>query len=341
MNPTHSSSSDPAQSAKPSLHTLYRKPLLDLGVTGNEDLRGIYSPGYDPETVGRYVQSQFIQDADVYATRYTNTSYWRCLIERAFVVAGIDPLAGEVILDLGSGAGNTIFPLLELCPQSLVIASDLSVKMLALLKRALPETRTAERIAILELNAEDLDFHPESFDLVVGGAILHHLLSPERTLEGCSRILKPGGHAIFFEPFENGNAILARIYNIIANYPLEGLPPDVLNFLRHFVQDLDIRKGRDKSAPIFGRLDDKWCFTRRYFEEFSTRFGFSQCTIYPLLKTEGQFEHQTEIYLRLGLNRTRDDFPDWAWEMVRQLDSGFSEDLKTDMLIEGCIILRK
>lgn len=328
------------QSSRTDWHNLYRKPLLDLGTSGNEDFSGIYSHGYDPETVSQYVQAQFLRDAETYVAKYTNTDYWRRLIRRAFDTAGIDSPVNEVILDLGSGAGNTIFPLLELCPRSTVIASDLSARMLALCKKALPPGVGKERIGLLELNAEDLDFDPGSFDLVVGGAILHHLLRPELTLEGCARILKPGGHAIFFEPFENGNAILGHIYNIIASYPEFGLPSDIKRFFKHFAHDLNLRKGRDKSAPIYRQMDDKWYFTRRYFEEFAERFGFSRCTIYPLHGPERQFERQTEVYLRLALNRAHKDLPEWAWEMLRQFDA-FSDDLKNEMLIEGCIILRK
>lgn len=208
----------------------------------------------------------------------------------------------------------------------------------------------------MELNAEELDFFPQTFDLVIGSAVLHHLLNPGLTIEGCARILKPGGHAIFFEPFENGNAILARIYHAvisrrvtilskvcrtISNRHGGDLPKDVRSYLTRFVHDSALRKGRDKSAPVFRKLDDKWCFTKRYFEGLSEKFGFSRCTIYSLHDTARQFEDQTEVNLRLGPGRTRDALPDWAWEIIRQFDSAFSEDLKADMLIEGCVILRR
>ena len=44
-------------------------------------------------------------------------------------------------------------------------------------------------------------FVPESFDLVTGAAILHHLIDPSRALVAAHRALKPGGFAMFFEPF--------------------------------------------------------------------------------------------------------------------------------------------
>ena len=88
-------------------------------------------------------------------------------------------------------------------------------------------------------------------------------------------------------------------------------------------------------------MDDKRCFTKSYFEELSEGFGLPRCTIYPIHDAAWQFEHQTEVYLRRGLGRKRGGLPGWAWEIVRRFDSTFSEDLKADMLIEDCIMLRR
>lgn len=49
------------------------------------------------------------------------------------------------------------------------------------------------------MDANRLTFEDESFDVVFGGAILHHL-DIERTLKGVHRVLKPGGRILFLEP---------------------------------------------------------------------------------------------------------------------------------------------
>lgn len=59
-------------SENPAWHRLYRRPLLDLRQTGNLDFSGIYSPGYGLETVGQYVQTQFLDGAERYAARTGN-----------------------------------------------------------------------------------------------------------------------------------------------------------------------------------------------------------------------------------------------------------------------------
>jgi ubiquinone/menaquinone biosynthesis C-methylase UbiE len=319
---------------------LYTGSLEDLG-SQNEQLKGILSPGYSSDLVSSYVQWQFLECAEELAARIESISYTRHLLATAMERIGW-PVAGPVrILDLGSGAGNTIIPLLELCPDAELLATDLSVKMLAVLRRMLAERGWLDRCTLMELNAESLDFLPESCDLVTGGAILHHLHRPDLCLEGCSRVLKKDGWAVFFEPFENGNGILAVAMERILDDPRAGeLPPEIVRHFRLFKDDYHLRKGRDKSDPRFHLLDDKWCFTKSYFADALRGCDFRQCIIYPLHETRTQFQRQMETQLRLGAGRPPEDLPPWAWEMVRQYDR-FSEDMKADLLIEGCILLRK
>lgn len=325
---------------------LYKLPLFDLGSAGNEELMSILSPIYDDSVINQYIQSQFAESARVYIEKYQHIEHFTNLVSTAFQRIELCAQNELTILDIGSGAGNTIFPLLELCPHSRVIASDLSVEMLVSLKEGMKEfitDRDADHgCLLLQLNAEQLDFVEESFDLVIGGAILHHMVSPEKTLSGCARILKQGGYAIFFEPFEEGNIILRNVYNTILNDSRQGtLSSEVRTLFHALIVDYDARMVRDKSLPKFRGLDDKWFFNKRYFLDLSEKHGFSECIIYPLHSTERQFELQTEVYLRLGRGKTRDALPDWVWEIVRQYDQCFSEDTKKDLLIEGCLILKK
>jgi ubiquinone/menaquinone biosynthesis C-methylase UbiE len=322
---------------------LYKYKLFDLGeITGDSRMRGICSPVYDESVVSKYVHAEFLEGASTYYEKYQNVAHFRALLSTALQRISVRSTRGLRILDLGSGAGNTVIPLLELCPDSFVIASDLSKELLAMLKRAVSERGLVRSCALLQLNAEELDFQPSSFDLVVGASILHHLLSPDRTIEGCARVLKKGGHAIFFEPFEIGIMILRLVYNAILDDPRSrALPVDVTNFLRGMIRDWDVRKGRDKSSPLYLQVDDKWLFTRKYFQELAERYGFSRCTIYPLHPTERQFENHALNDLRLVTGRGREALPEWALRMIQQCDLCFSDEVRSDLLISGCIILEK
>ena len=147
---------------------------------------------------------------------------------------------------------------------------------------------------------------------------------------------------MFFEPFENGNAILNLIYReILRESEQRGLAPEVKSFLQMLENDNSVRKGDDKSAPIFSRIDDKWLFTRSYFESLAEEAGFSDCEIYPLNPPEQQFARQIAVNLRLGLGLDRSALPGWAWNIVELYEENFSIDLKRDLLIEAGVILTK
>ena len=146
---------------------------------------------------------------------------------------------------------------------------------------------------------------------------------------------------MFFEPFENGNMLLRMVYQQILDRPLRRLPEEVGRILGALIRDFDLRRGRDKSAPIFRTVDDKWLFTLSYFRELADRYGFSSCRVHPLYETTQQFRKQTEAYLRLAGGLAPAAMPTWAWDLVDSYDQRFSEECKADFLIEGCVILQK
>jgi len=51
----------------------------------------------------------------------------------------------------------------------------------------------------VEMNAEELTFNDDSFDLIFGNAIIHHL-DLYKSYKEIYRVLRPGGKAIFYEP---------------------------------------------------------------------------------------------------------------------------------------------
>ncbi len=72
----------------------------------------------------------------------------------------------------------------------------------------------AERLGLtvksLRADAESLPFAAESFDLVLGHAVLHHLPDLERAFSEFHRVLKPGGRIVFAgEPSRVGDRIAA------------------------------------------------------------------------------------------------------------------------------------
>ena len=186
---------------------LFTEPLDDLG-DEHPALRGILTPRSARGMKPTGVTAQFLENADEYHRRYANVAHFRALIDDA--LGRLDPpIEPRVILDIGSGSGNSVIPLLDRFPDAFVVATDISPQLLAILRdHVLQRPAYRERIALVCMDASQAPYQRNAFDLAVGAAILHHILEPDRVIDSCEHALRPGGVAVFFEPFEIGHAIL-------------------------------------------------------------------------------------------------------------------------------------
>lgn len=308
---------------------------------------GVLTPGYDSGFVDSYMTEQFKSRAQEYVRTHYNSDHCDGVIQQALNAVNVrEPCGADdfVILDVGSGAGGSVFSLIRIfghLSNVRIICSDLSMEMLALLRQGLVDINCKCKVDVLQLNAEQLDFHDSSVDLVVGYAIAHHLYRPDLMFRHVARVLKPGGHAIFMEPFENGNVILSAAMGIIlADSRSQQIADGVREFMRNIVHDRKSRIGRDKNAEYFKHLDDKWMFTRAYLlESFAADLG--PLEIRSLHSPEKLFENQMAMLLSLGLSLDKGALPEWAWNIIRMLDESMSDDCKEDSLIEGMVLFTK
>jgi 2-polyprenyl-6-hydroxyphenyl methylase/3-demethylubiquinone-9 3-methyltransferase len=76
-------------------------------------------------------------------------------------------------------------------------------------RQALEEARTLGIETVWADAADALPFDEESFDVVVLGELLEHLLLPERTVGEARRVLRPGGRLVGSVP--NGHRLKSRL----------------------------------------------------------------------------------------------------------------------------------
>ncbi len=111
-------------------------------------------------------------------------------------------------LEIGSGTGYFSLNLLQLGLVERVTATDISPGMLAALRASARRLRLDVATACTE--AEALPFADQSFDLVFGHAVLHHIPDLARAFGEFHRVLRPGGALIFCgEPSRYGDRIAA------------------------------------------------------------------------------------------------------------------------------------
>ncbi|WP_347174347.1 class I SAM-dependent methyltransferase [Polaribacter uvawellassae] len=102
------------------------------------------------------------------------------------------------------------------------------------------------------MDANNLTFEDKSFDIVFGGAILHHL-DIEKSIGHIHRVLKPGGKVVFLEPLN-----MNPLYKIYRKMNPQERTPD-----EHALVSSD-----------FKIIKEKFTFNHYFFDFFSVAFGF-------------------------------------------------------------------
>jgi SAM-dependent methyltransferase len=148
--------------------------------------------------------------------------------------------SGKRILELGCERGGDVLPLGELASHATGI--DVSDRVIeeAKVKAAASGCNT---VSYAVMDCEHLQFEDDSFDVVFGGGILHHL-DLTKALPEIARTLTPNGWAIFEEPL--GHNPIINLYR--------KLTPDFRSPDEHplLARDLDF------AASFFAKTDERY-----------------------------------------------------------------------------------
>lgn len=108
-----------------------------------------------------------------------------------FGFAGIRP--GEVVLDLGSGAGMDAFLASNYCGNSgKVVGLDMTTAQLQKAKR-LAEANGISNVSFIKGYVEELFFEDASFDVIISNGVINLSPEKEKVFRQVARVLKPGG----------------------------------------------------------------------------------------------------------------------------------------------------
>jgi len=119
----------------------------------------------------------------------------------------------ERSLEIGAGTGYFSLNLLQTGVVQEATCTDISPGMVSALGSN--AARLGLNVRAARADAESLPFSDQSFDLVLGHAVLHHLPNLRRAFAEFHRVLRPGGRIVFAgEP--------SRVGDRIASFPKRG-----------------------------------------------------------------------------------------------------------------------
>ncbi len=152
------------------------------------------------------------REKEYHDQRYKGSQDTRSRLSRFYAITGrnikyfearvLELCTGADLLEYGCGKNSRA----ELWGRAgaRVVGIDLSEAAITASRR----TAAADKLTatFLVMNAEDLEFPTDSFDVVAGTGILHHL-DLDRAGREISRVLRSDGHAFFIEPLGHNLAI--------------------------------------------------------------------------------------------------------------------------------------
>lgn len=290
------------------------------------------------------ISEQFKANASDYHQRYAASDHFEQLFREGLIDSAIQIADTPTILDLGSGSGvNSVIPCVRLFPGAKIVATDLSAELLALLAEYLRSAGGAQDVACVQMDAMADHAAPGTFDLVTGASILHHLERPEDGLRAAARALKPGGHAMFFEPFDGWALMRLAFERILAEAALhrEPLHPLVAGALHAMVADICARTDPDPTSSRFTQLDDKWLFSREWVERAANDAGFAAAQIVPHNAETNLYQLIGPIQIRLCTGRADLELPDWAMAILAAQDAAIPPPMKRASPLEATVVLTK
>ncbi len=122
--------------------------------------------------------------------------------------------AGERVLEVGVGTGIN----LSLYPKDCAITGiDFSSSMLEKAReRAARKDEVPESVRLVQMDAADLKFADDTFDIVYAPYLISVVPDPIKVAQEMRRVCRPGGRIIFLNHFLSPNLILSRLERMIS-----------------------------------------------------------------------------------------------------------------------------
>lgn len=138
------------------------------------------------------------------------------------------------ILDIGCGDGNNSYlkRVFDKCSRAgKIVGIDRAPTSIDQIKNLLQ----LPNFEAIVMDAEEMNFPPNSFDAIIAGDIIGHLRDPKRSLLTCHKMLRPNGKIIITTPNRNdlGN-LIKKIFGREKRFPIVWYYPSGVQDVHYF-----------------------------------------------------------------------------------------------------------
>jgi phosphatidylethanolamine/phosphatidyl-N-methylethanolamine N-methyltransferase len=120
--------------------------------------------------------------------------------------------AGDEVLEVGIGTGLTATLYPDDCK---VTGIDVSEPMLEGARKRIA-SRGLRNVRVVNMDAADLQFPDESFDLAYAAYVVSAVPDPVKVLQEMHRVCRVGGHIVLLNHFRSTGPILSRLEQLIS-----------------------------------------------------------------------------------------------------------------------------
>ena len=168
---------------------------------------------YYEEADNRHRKQNYIIPESV--LRHVTPTTPNLLVDREYATSLLGDLKEKKLLDFGAGDGWTAISFAK--AGAMVWAIDISKAGVELTRKKAVANGVEDRVICEVQNGYDMDYSDGTFDIIYGGGVLHHL-DIDTVGRELSRVLKPDGIVVFYEPLRE-----TRAMDIIKNIVLSVL----------------------------------------------------------------------------------------------------------------------
>lgn len=242
-------------------------------------------------------------------------------------------------LEIGAGTGFFLLNLAQAGIACDLHVTDISAGMVRMCERN--GSRLGLRVHGRVADAEALPYGDDTFDLVVGHAVVHHLPDLDTAFSELHRVLVPGGRLVIAgEPTRAGDAV-ANQFKRAARVGVK-LAAAALGSHRVLAQPNGHRSEPDHAAAALEDEVDQHLFTPRQLEDCARKAGFDGVRTCTEELTASWFGWTTRtVEAMVGLDRLPNGYPWFAyrlWQRLFAFDDAIAARFVPKGLFYNCVL---